>query len=274
MRYRFYRGLSLLETVIALFILTGALVSFFTLFHSSLGWQKRSESLAVAVLLGQNRMEELRIAAQDVRAFQNGLPGEIGSAPSAVDSSFEIETNIERLDSPDREFCSPNSEYERNYSGVPIPDVHNGLVTDDRKLMTNSMLAAHVTVSSPGRLSRPFTLTAYIREPLRELTQININQIGPSTIAYQERTRFEATALDAEGIEIPDVVFQWRVDPITGYGTIYQSRSGRVGRLEFVDFDLNGTAFQPPAGECQVSVTANVAGVTHTQSSNTIVLTP
>ena len=80
--------------------------------------------------------------------------------------------------------------------------------------------------------------------------------------------------MDTDGEEIPDAVFQWRVEPITGYGTVYQSRDGRVATLEFVDFDLNGNPFQPPPGECQLSATVSVGAVTVNKVSDTIELMP
>ena len=264
------RGSSLLETVIGLFVLTGSLIVFFTLFHSSLGTQTQIENQKEALAIALERMEELKISALDREAFADGLSAEVGTRAAANNSVFEVQTEVESV--PD--FYSPSRDFEATFSGTPFPDVHNGLVTDDRKNLPNSMLAVRVTVRFSGSLAKPVILTSYLREPRRELGEVQIRRRGPLTISYQERTHFEATAFDTDGEEITDIVFHWQIEPITGYGTLYPSRNGRIATLEFVDYDVNGNPFQPPIGTCQVSATAIVAGIAMTKKSEEITLTP
>ena len=261
---------SLLETVIGLFILSSAIIVFFTLFHSSLGVQSEIENRREALTIAQERIEDLRILALDYSTFAGSLSGEVGTRPAESNSAFEVETEIEAL--PD--FFTPSEKFESSFAGLPHPDVYDGRVSDDRKRMPTSMLAARVTVRNPGSSAKPLSLTSYLREPRRLLESVEVNRLGPNIINYQERTHFEATAMDSDGNEITDIIFDWRVEPITGYGTLNQSRDGRFATLEFADYDLNGNPFQPPAGQCRVSATARVADISVKQRSGEIELRP
>ncbi|MEW6282590.1 MAG: hypothetical protein AB1758_28530 [Candidatus Eremiobacterota bacterium] len=69
------RGLSLLETVIALFILSAAIMLVVNLMHASLRHKARLEKRTQATLLASRVMAELRSWARDPINFATGWAG-------------------------------------------------------------------------------------------------------------------------------------------------------------------------------------------------------
>lgn len=270
---------SLLETVIALFLLAAAMMASFQLFHRATAWQGEVELRATALALAQAKIAELQAAAADLAAFQGKLSTFVGTTPAMDHSSFKITVAVDDLSTGDRQIYSPSRAYEQTYQGTPpaqpapLTDVFAGAVTDDRKMMGKSFLVADVTVTGPGRM-QPVTLTTLLREPPRRLDRIEVASPSSLSLTYQQGATSTAQAIDVDNSPIDDVVFKWTFTPVSSYGTVYQSRSGSLGALVYVSYNHLDQPFQPPPGQCKLTASARVENRHKTGDSPVIELVP
>lgn len=264
-------GSSLLEAVIALFLMTTIMILSFQLFHSASYHQSDSEDRLVAISLASAKIAELRIAAAEIEQFRNSLLSFRGVDSDRSHPKFVV--TVETSDYGEGPLYSPSSSHESLFRASPV----NGLfpsVTDDRRSMVHSTLTATVKVSWSKDRGQPVSLTTLLREPPRIVERVEIAQNGSSTLSYGESVEFAAQVWDSSGSQIDDAVLSWTVVPVSGYGTVYQTRDGRRAALRYVDIDFNGLEFQPPPGSCRLKAVAKIEGREVEALTNLIELGP
>jgi hypothetical protein len=173
------RGLSLLEAIVAIFVLTGGSLACFTLLIQAFRYQTHSQQVSDATIAGEQMMEQLRGWAQ---------------SPAHFDTSLEIYH--------DQEFASLHPPGFICHSWVSDFKTSDSLLDGCFRLVTLEVRAG----------SRPLTrLTGMIATPLREPDQVKVYPETPLALNPHKQAQFYAYLLDVHGKPIPGVSFDWSV---------------------------------------------------------------
>jgi type II secretory pathway pseudopilin PulG len=210
-------GVTLLEAVVALMILSGATLSVLTLFHLGLRHQTQSSQRVLAVSLAEQRIEELRHRARTPAGFRQLRSFSQVYTPDSERPKFRVATRVN-----EEEIHSPCSAFDQ---------------LDDPRLIDASALRLTTYVvwnpNTPG-----VRLTALVTEPRLEHSNVRWNDI-PASLAKDQDVRVSADLLDLSEQPIPGVKFQFWIKPRTSTATLRRARDGRqlnvVNRIDPVD---------------------------------------
>ncbi len=236
------RGLTLAETIIAIFILIAGFVVMSRLFHAALRYQATIDSQQIAVLLAESKMEEIRAwsrslhAPRGTQAFTNwnGCPGSSGATPDAnyPDYTVSVTTTAQEL-------YSPCSLFEQEFTNPA-----------QRKCLESSARKVQIDVAWKDRV---FSLVSLVAappgEPAAAANALRVSPSAPVSLAAAQQQHFTAQAFDSNGNPLPDVTFLWYVAGV-GDGTVAQTREGGASDLLNQIFD----ATPPPAGPLATGV--------------------
>ncbi len=196
------RGLSLVETVLAMFLLVAEVLVLVGSFRQGLINQRRTAMGVRAVLVAERNLAEVRAWARD---------------PAHFDSNWSPYLNLNRIDPEDPDFQ------------VVIHSLPGGarLLSPCRPLesvwgaqayqMSQSCVSVRVDVNWSGGGS--LSVTSAIAAPAREANpDLQITQTaGPSSpVPPDEVLTFQAAASDAAGQPLSDLRYHWDVKPLTG----------------------------------------------------------
>jgi type II secretory pathway pseudopilin PulG len=200
------RGVTLLETMMSLILLGGAILLVITLFHRGLGFARRSNQAVQASVLAQSVGDEIRDWALDEENFLNGWATWTGGPKTYP------------------EFPGLSVTVEATPLSVKIPSPCSGLEDrfTDRRLLEGCVVPFAVTVSWEDMGPQSVRLVGHVQEPRRELGGIRIRRrdsLGLTIPAY-ETMELEAALLDRNDRPIPGVTFSWHIRPITGNATV------------------------------------------------------
>lgn len=240
-----------METIIALILLTGALLLVTALMNRSNRYQQRSESLLDAAALADKVMTDVRVWARNGTNYDSGW--------SAWDGKMVTEPDYPGLQalvdikSVNQKIFSPNNPTELVF-GASAREMQQGSVT--------VRIQAGRDVNSPvGRI----VIWSLIAPP----TPVNPCRVvvtspigGPMTVG--ETRAFKAEAFDAGGRKLPPCCFEWRV--VSGSGSAAGGAASRDGRsysishTETRDLEPPATGSEPAAGEVSVEADARIMG--------------
>lgn len=230
------RGLTLSETILAIFLLMSGFVVMFRLMHAALQYQAGIDSQQTAVMLAERQVEEIRSWSWEKhgpgggQAFSDwtGCPGLGGPTPAAgyPDFAITVAAQVQPL-------FSPCSLFEQAWSSPA-----------DRRQLDNAVRQVTVTVAWRDR---SFVLRTLVGAPTGDPRATNPVVVTPNTpaslAAGAASAQLTATAYDSDGREIPNLTFVWYTVGV-GDGTINATRDGRKARLFNQIFDST----PPPAG--------------------------
>lgn len=263
---RDHRALTLLETVFASFILLWAILIVVRLFHTGIGYTSRSLEQETAVFLAEQHLERMRAWAESTSgnvynydqlttlAIYNGstLPAEL--------PGFTLTTRVVT-----RELYSGCSQMEL---GRP----------SDRRVLADSACTVQVDVKWAGN-RRQLRLCTLLARPALTFptpaaspslpTGVTLSAASDNPVPHLGSTSLQAGALDRNGAAIEDLFYDWEVVPISGSGTLEQSRSGGSARLYNWVYLPDGTR-TGTGGDVVVRVTARFHGQTVYQESELI----
>lgn len=250
------RGYSLIETIIASFVLVAAFFVVSRLFHTGLQYASKMESRVEAVQIAEQRMAELRRWAKEAHTW-NGFPN---AETNPNYPRYLIATSLE-----ERSLFAPSTELERAW-----PD-------DNRREMTNVARLATVVVKWGGR--GRYSMTALItrgtpswRDSVpenRARDEIVIEGSIPASVGPNQEVRLTAVGYDENDRKIPGLFFHWSVEPVYGGG------NPGIGRVQLVRRDgteviftnqvrrrdLMNQPWTPSNGQCRVTCYAVYNGV-------------
>lgn len=231
---------TLTECILALFALTGVIVSVATLLWPVLHYQSLAEQQALAGLAAERLVEEMRAAASTPAGF-GGLPatydGTTHTYPELPGISLLAEVRPFATFNPSRSLESP----------LTNPKAVNG-----------SLLLIGCTASWNGKALR---VTSLVGEPPRLPVRVAVNLTGPSNVAAGGTTSLQAQLEDGSGNIIPDVTFRWSVRAQTGNASVAPGvRDGTAAVLTNSAVGPGGVALPAP-GQCQVEARAIYYGV-------------
>lgn len=217
-----HRGYTILETVVATFILAGAVLMLLATFDAGLKNLQASTQLSKALLLAQSDLDRVRGWCQDPGHFHNPASFPSMGSFAAISGSSGFESRVDLLS---RACYSPDWTSEM----LHLPS--------ERRELTASTLQASVTVRWGLGANRQVQLAATLAEPNCgwSLTQPIRIVMTPATatLAQGEVRQFTATAYDQANRAMPGITFSWMVLASSSDGSLQnQSRDGH--RVEFI----------------------------------------
>lgn len=245
------RGSSLIETVIALFVITSAITTVAALYASTLRNQSADIRNTIVVNLAENRLAQLRhVASQDLASFR-GLDSESGTTTDSAHPGYSITTSVD---------------------SVELPHPCTGLV--ESRIYEEGTRRVSVRVTDPQ--GNDFTFDTLISEPITavETAQVRLTG-GATTIARDASVTLTAELLDSDGVKIPDIEFAFYVDLTDGNGTLSPNPDG-----ETVSFRNVIPNFSDPTNNIYTGGTARIiarafyAGREYRAVSQDLFLTP
>jgi Tfp pilus assembly protein PilV len=247
-------GLSLLETVIALFLFTAAALVTVALFHSALHRTTKIQQGATARLVAEEAVAEMRAefaessyGTKDPDSFKRNYP-----VPDHPGFQVDIQADWAQLQSPS------------NPLNLELP-------ATQRKVMDRSAIRTEVTVSwNEGRDT--YSLVTLIEEPTTELDRVRITGPG-GTLAARATQEYQAIGEDANGNVIEDLTFLWWVEPMSGTGTVTANHAEGKGILVNEAQIADGTTVVAP-GSMRLKVVSKYRGKEVAGNSATIQLLP
>lgn len=252
-------GNSLLETIMALFLLAAATLLIISLFHTALQRSRWSEQQTSARQIAERTLAEMRrwSAQGNFLESQDLVSWDGKKFPDPTQPEFEVAIRARMAT-----LTSPCESLEVVY---PLAQ---------RRRMTRSAAQVQVTVSwSGGRagLSR-VALNSLLPESPRKLQSVTVTgSSGP--LAAGASSTFTAQAYDASGRPIHDIVYVWWVEAQTGNGQITPAHAGDSAVFVNQGRRSDGTAFQT-GGICRVAALATYEGVEVIGYSSDVQLQP
>ena len=245
------RAVSLLETVIAMFVLIGAVLVIVSLFHSSLRYSTMVESRQLATVVAEKKLAQIR--AWSRQPTPGGFNYDTidtypkGPAPDPDYPAFTVTTEVK-----DQLQASPCTTAE---------SLHGARA----RFMRQSVKLVRVTVSWHARdPSKRVRLTSWVAEPPRGPCTLVLSPASPPVPVPRHdppnslgAVTFTVKAVDRNNRTIDDVFFNWSWKPGTGKGTLaVNNRSGTSATF------TNRISKDPfwTGGECTAAVRAVYCG--------------
>ncbi|MCA9792933.1 MAG: hypothetical protein KC910_14095 [Candidatus Eremiobacteraeota bacterium] len=197
------RGLSLAETIVALFLLVAAMLVMINLFHSALRYRAMVVQQMQATALARKVMAEVRDWARDPVNFDSNWSPYRGVTLTDPDyPGLSAEVDCDELG---RALYSPSTQLET-------------LEGARARVLTRSLVPVRVQVNF-GR-DREVTLFSYVGERPRPLgaNPVVVTRTGgsPDPVPRDGTVDFGAQLLDSGGQPVADVTFDWAVKPVSG----------------------------------------------------------
>lgn len=217
------RGLSLIETIFGVFLISIAILMVVVFFHSSLRYQRSLEIRGKALLLANAKMAEIRAWAKNPVNFASNWATYQG-ATSSDPSAPEI-TMTSQCDPSGRRLQSPCQTLEAAHGA-------------DAREMLRAVIPVRVVAQwgvSPGS---QLSLISYVGQPVpatavRQAAVLTLVPVA-SPLAASASTPFSVTGVDGNGLPLNDLFYHWVVASRGGNGRIQpgSARHGRSGQLE------------------------------------------
>jgi len=244
-----------METVIAIFIITFAILIMAALFRSALQGAKRARKVTVANVLANRRMEEIVYWAGEGNNFANWAPINV----TATDSQF-----------PDFTVSSESVAYTQ-YS--PCSETETRFPIDQQRTMIASARNVRVRVVwAPTSDSRnKVELTAVVGGAPQTLAAVNMTTLA--SVAATSAANVTAGATDSGGQPIPDLFYIWNLSPLDGSAEVKPSRDGRMLKITNSIYDpATGSQIVAP-GNVSLSLKSSSMGLTQ-QAAQEIYMQP
>lgn len=234
------KGYTLIEAIIASFVLVAAFFMVSTLFQAGLRYTTRVEKRVVATQLAENRLGALREWARTQNDW-SGFPS--GNDPDFPGYSISVSLQ-------DQPLFAPGSELELAHPAQP-------------RRMSNTAKQAIIEVrwDSTGRYVLSTLLTDRFRG-WRVSNPIVVSGSVPPIVNPTNPVTFTAVGYDADGREIKDLFFDWYVEPVfpnATKGTIEPTRDGRSATFTNELQKPNGVKVAT-SGTCRVAARARYGG--------------
>jgi hypothetical protein len=248
-----------------MFLLLTAILIVVLLFHQGLRHTSRANQLTAAVRLAENKMAEIRKWAQDPANFASAwTPYKNVTSRDPEAPSFFLHID-----------CQPTGLA----TDTPCSALE-ALHDPDRRTLNVSVVPVRVRVSwHPTDSARSVSLLSYVAAPVREVARLQVDRTGgdPDPVPPEGEVGFKATLFDPSGTPIPEVMFAWSVEAISGNATIDKSppRDGSTAKLKHhYRFNPVIGTWTYVEGEVRVRARARYHGLEYTGTSEKVVLSP
>lgn len=270
---RSIRGLSLLETTVALYILSGALLVVVALFHS--GIKARTET-------GKRQRASLALRAAHSRILAYSLQdlgnkygydairdtwGTTRTETSSLDPEFQVTYRIS-----EESVLSPCTGFEERFPEAQRLDVGRRLAVQIEVTGLEQQVRSLCRIHDPPREVHPDT-------PIRIETVSNQDPLSryEPTISTEENV-YRGRLFDKHDQEILGATFTWGVIPVDGNATVIweqdlSNRAGREARLRnYIVTTFGDIGYLP--GEVELECLSQYRGVEYLASETQIRVAP
>ncbi|MFA5508739.1 MAG: hypothetical protein WC423_25165 [Vulcanimicrobiota bacterium] len=252
-------GSTLLETVIAMFLLTAAAFSILQLLDRGVVYLSRTSQMTQAVLVAENRLARLRAAAEDPAVYRSGLSGHLGSGLTEPGFPGFLIT-LERAPG-DRTTFTPSTAMESQYPAGEKREIEGGVIP--------------VKCTVAWGSGQSLEVMTYLSEPpaaIDPLTAVRVT--GGGAVGAFGSSNFGATFHDAGGAPVPGVTFSWSVESVDGNGTILEEDSHRSGSSAVLEnkyaYNFRTGTWGLRPGRARMRATARYNGVEYVGYSGDI----
>lgn len=232
--------MTILETLIALFVLLSAFVIIVSLFFKSTEYQVNVETKVFSVVFGETVLDDIKVWATDYDNYS----GDWSSWSSVTLPEY--------------------SGYEAQVIAVqpsvadPCTSLEDGKPVADRVLMNDSFRDLTITILHNG--GEQLKLHARITEPPRTIQEIKVEALGGTSILPNTESTFKATMLDDANRPVEDIVFRWTLEAVTGNGSVRpQVPDSSVGVVKNAYIGFDGLTRIVP-GTCRLIASARYRG--------------
>lgn len=239
------RGFTLVEAIIAAFLLLTSLLVVAALVDSTLRTQRKTEQYLMASMVASNELDKLRSYAN--RFGMRELDGFDGQTfDSQSDLAFRVKLGVTR-----HQLLLPNSSLESMVDPA------------ERKVFEDSARRVVVTVSWSPDPDDSVKLVSLIGDWRPADFEVVVTPEAGAG-ADLELAPDETLRLGATSGEIPDIVFTWYTEPLEGLGSILEvDRDGR--KASYVNhYRTPANKFDYYPGKCRVVVRAQYRNVVKT----------
>jgi len=217
-------GLSLLEAVIATFLLLASFLVIVNLFHQGLKYSVRIENQQLAAMVAERQLEQMRSWSEKGSAgvynFDTLISVYNGTSSVPTDySQFTVTTSV-----VNSLLYSPSTTLEKGLATSPTVvtrEIQNSARKVDVRVVWGSNQVAVTSL-----FSRPTTDFA-------ASNPIQVTLVGSATLPLGQdlSADFKAQARDTNNQPVTDLTYQWEIVPVSGNGTLVQTRSGSLATL-------------------------------------------
>lgn len=210
------RAFSLVEVVIALFLLSGAALSVLSLTQTGFVAQRRNQEIARGNLVIQAVVADMRLWAQDINNFQSAWTPYNRTFTPAGFPEYQVRARSLHTGRP---LDSPCAELETQWEPT----------TRGKRTMPNAIVPVEITVFWSNDPRDSVSVLTYVGEPRRDVSSITYEVTGPAPLSVSQDATSEYTirARDSSGAYFDNLMFQWIPD--SRYLSITQNakRDGR-----------------------------------------------
>ena len=252
------RGLSLVETLIALFIITFAVLEMAALFHSALEGSKRAAKIGLASTIATRRMSEILYWADDPGHFANWSSVDGAEGPDPQYPDFLVRSD---------------SEFVTQYSPCSLTELR--FPVGQQRVLSSSLRKVRVRVTwGPFGPRDKIDLISAAGAPPPVLDRVTVNESIPVPVRpLGKKVPLTARGLDPDGRTIPDLFFSWNLAPGSGNAELVNGREGQSTQLRNQIYNPVTSAYELAPGSAMLRVGCRLKGVSRTQRS-LILLSP
>lgn len=211
------RGLSLAETVLALFLLTAGCLMMVQLFHQASRADRRTQQVESAIALGEKTLARVRSWASQPANFDSNWAA---WNTTLTDPEFPSLTAQVSSQAAGRALASPATRLEQPYGAqgrqlarmvVPVKvEVSWGTAARDRLVL--------------------FTYCAAPAHPLAANPQVEVSNVPGAPLVANSVAQVTAKLRDGAGQELTGMTFNWSLIPVTGNGSLRPDLETRTGQ--------------------------------------------
>lgn len=212
---------TLLETVIALFLLSFAALSVLSMTQTGFQAQRRSQEIAKANMVAQSVIADMRIWAEDINNFKSGwAPYNTTFTPPGYP---EYQVTARAL-STGRPIDSPCAELETQWATE----------TQGNRTMPNAIVPVELVIAWDTGPLNQITVLTYVGEPKRNVVGVVYEISGPSStsVSVGSNTDYSIRMRDAGGIYFDNIMWQWVPDVRYWIADPAAQRDGRYFEME------------------------------------------
>ncbi|MBT9589008.1 hypothetical protein IV102_37085 [bacterium] len=249
-------GLTLAETVVALFVLLSCIAIFLTFMRSLLGEGRRARQQTLATAAAESRLAQVEALVYQMgpNFYQNAAWAAISGLP-ASDPAFPLINFAQQVDL--LSVAAPCGALEATQS--------------QPRLMTESFRQVEVRARWGWRPQDEVVLIRRFAGPCSTNPTLRVEPLAvpPNPLPRNASANFRASLVDPNGRPIPDVSFGWFVEVVTGSADVRASgdRMGRQGTLTHQIRMLDGSLapgspdpFSASPRRCRVKVKCHYHG--------------
>jgi len=258
-------GLTLVESVVAIFIICGCILVIMRMVSNGIDMNVRAEQVEQASLIASRQLETLREWAAD---------------PSHFYDSASWAAKIATSPFPD----SDNPDYTVTWKATAVGITSPCTMTESRysspRVMSGSYMKVAVTVSwSPTSTRNQVVLTSLIGAAIDPVVSLTVTPstslASPQLVPKNSSISFTASGWDGTR-NVPDLFFLWSQAPVTVNGSIgsfqNMTRTGVSGQYQnyYCDETIAGvpTAIYGPLGNVTLGVLGRSPAIYDVDSSS------